>query len=34
MAADGWFLAAEKEAVSSGEMQRRWTDMLESGKVE
>jgi PhnB protein len=29
-----WFLAAAKEVVSPEEMQRRWTRMLEGGKVE
>ena len=29
-----WFLAAAKEVVSPEEMQRRWSRMLEGGKVE
>src|SRR4029450_8395991 len=29
-----WFLSAAKEVVSPEEMQRRWTRMLEGGKVE
>ena len=29
-----WFLAAAKEVVSPEEMQKRWTKMLEGGKVE
>ena len=29
-----WFLAATKEVVSPEEMQRRWTKMMEGGKVE
>ena len=28
-----WFLAATKEVVSPQEMQKRWTKMLEAGKV-
>ena len=29
-----WFLANTKEAVSPAEMQKRWSEMLEAGKVE
>jgi PhnB protein len=29
-----WFLAATKEVVTPEEMQKRWTKMLEAGKVE
>jgi len=29
-----WFLATTKEVVSSAEMQKRWSKMLEGGKVE
>ena len=29
-----WVLAASKETVSPAEMQKRWTEMLEGGKVE
>lgn len=29
-----WFLAAPKEVVSPAEMQKRWSQMLESGKTE
>ena len=29
-----WSLAAAKEVVSPAEMQKRWSEMLEGGKVE
>jgi PhnB protein len=29
-----WFLASTKEVVSPAEMQKRWSEMLEGGKVE
>jgi len=29
-----WFLAAAKEVVSPDDMQKRWTKMLEAGKVD